>query len=296
MAVSSRIDYWGMGNKEVLEVFLTPSCLNQYQCSKCRFIYRDILRESCLNCNNALISRDGTVYNTTAYGYLLALSALIKTKVSSEQKERTAIIDRVWDDFRIGIGWDEFKALANELHRLMGESTSDPEGNYKRHVEAHPKMVKYVKDHFGISDDNAAGRLYGMVMNYRGCFELDGPVVILAVSLTETLFDQFLISLSNARGRYEDLRREILEKGWGFKKRKTWFKRLTDMKLETYINENAWGQYVATCKSVEEIRDKYVHGFWMSIGEDTLIDALKSAGASFDFVMELNNKFCVRTT
>ena len=284
-----------MESEELVGVFLSSGCLTQYQCPNCRFIYRDFRWESCRKCDNALITRSATVYSTAAYGYLLAISALIKTKLSNEEKERAAIIDRVRTDFDIRIEWDELIPLANELREIMGKPTQDPKGNYRRHVEAHPKMVRYIKDRFGISDDSVAGRFYGVVLNYQGSYELDGPIVILAVTLIETLFDHFLLELAGLRGEYDELKGDIFKEGWVFSKRKRWFKSLTDIKLDDYLVDNGWGEYTSISKAVKERRNKFVHGFWMSIGEDTLIDALRCAGASFDLIIELNNEFCVRT-
>lgn len=294
MSVSSRIDYWVMDTEELVGVFLTPSVFTQYQCPNCRFIYRDFRRKSCPKCNEDLVSRETAVYNTAAYGYLKAISVLLGVKKNNENRERGEVIERVQTEFGIVIGWDELTPLVKQLCKMMGKTTRDPQENYRRNVEAHAKMVKYVRDRYGISDDSVAGRLYGVILNYRESYELDGPILAQAVTLSEALFDHFLLILAESRGRYEELEGVIFKDGWVFETRKKWFNALTARKLDDYLNNNDWTQYVNTYKIVKERRNKFVHGFWMAVSEDTMLDALKCAGASFDLVAELNNTFCVR--
>jgi hypothetical protein len=240
-----------------------------------------------------LVSRETAVYHTAADGYLKAISTLIKTKIGDEEEKRAEVIKRVQTEFGIVIGWDELIPLVDELRKMMAKTTRDPRENYKRNVEAHSKMVKYIRDRFGISDDSVAGRFYGVVLKYRGSFELDGPILVLAITLSEALLDHFLLSLACSRPEYKELEEQIFKDGWDFKKRKKWFKTLTRTELDDYLKNNDWAQYVSTYKIVKERRNKFVHGFWMAISEDTMFDGLKCAGASFDLVAELNNNVFV---
>jgi len=286
-----RIDYWSMNEKILIAAFIDRGCLQHCACPVCHFMYRDSGQIKCPNCGYEL---NGTfaAWNTAALdGYLRAISVILKTRRDMADQARSELWERLSRIRHIEGKWDDIERLVLDLWRLYPKKK-----NVVSLDSAYKKMLGLIEKRFNINEERRVREVLGVLLNYQTPRELDGLLVLAANTLFEAGFNSFLRVLASLIGRFSCYKCRAENKELNKKGRDILFKDLTGITRDKYIKENNWASFWSEYSKLNKTRNKYVHGDWMSISDSDVSDALKCAGASLDFFMELNNRFCVKTT
>ncbi len=280
----NRIDYWGFPEDKVFDIIVYGGLLNR-KCQHCGFVTRNTLQNECPRCGDT--SPSISYPYGTIPAFLKTIARLTRWRKEEETRSKYETITRL--NRECGVIVDERVFLDNieELMSIWRENETDSN-------VTDIKMKEYIRAKFGVSDDISAGRIYGIMLNYKYNHDEDGPLVVIVNTFIEAQFDLFLRDGAIYKQQYDDFVRDIRNKGWGWRKRKGWFLKLTRANLETYIRNSDWTRFVTESKAMNECRDKYVHGYPLGVARSHVITALRLVGVSLDFFREANNEFWVK--
>jgi hypothetical protein len=174
---------------------------------------------------------------------------------------------------------------------LLSINKSLMEGAFEKYLD-YDKGIDIVKEKLNLEDEPARNIVLS-IMKLPPEIEEFKAIVLITDNLLEMLLENFLIEMLKLKQTKKEIIETILEEVKGFERRIELFKRLTGMKLKTFLKEKKLGYFDKDWIQLQKLKTEIFLEASKSVDIETARWVLRLGERSFEIFAELNNRFCI---
>jgi len=118
--------------------------------------------------------------------------------------------------------------------------------------------------------------------------------LVIFCTISDLLFEDILVLVLKNLSTDKRVKDFIIQNNWTDSKRRELFYILTGIKMNSFLKQNGYSNFLKDYKDIRQMRNRFVHHELHSVSEDDIKKVRTVSEDMFKVFMLINNEFCIK--